>query len=751
MQGPDVCFGLGTNDSPCANEEYLQALMAASDGTLDDITVHTYGLTGPKKGRVDQCDIASFLSPTLWEEGVAPELKIWKSIQEKTSPKSKLVLSETATAADGGCPGLSNSFASGFYFVDVMGFAGDLGFSQVYRQDLVGFSGVEGGSSYALAGDPGWYNASASGKLLPNPDFFTALAWRKLMGSQRLRLEGDTSQIRLYAACDNRRQHLGGIVVAFVNPTNRTIKLDLVGEGASGRTVEMYSFSAPFNNLTARQILLNGRLLQSTDGDLQGAPVSISDLAIHPLTYGFVSDIAANADECSCADPRDYGAVEGNPGREPGFWKENQQAIQAAIDASSCVEISGGDYATGDVYLKSNSTFRIAAGSRLLASINHTRGYMTPSTAPGALIHIENAQNVVLSGHGTLYGNAEYAYAYYSPTDARFQPYLPDGDRPHLLLVHNSTNVEVRDLHFHNATDWNILVRTSTNVLIDSVDIYGDERFPNNDGIEPDSCTNLTIRNSRINVADDGISPISSVQDGPLTNLHVYNTSIRSKSHAIKFGSTCDAACTDAVFENITIWDSNSGLAIQQRGMGDIRNVTFRDIFVQTRYQAPRWWGNGEWVSVTVEPRYKASDKVGRLSGLHFENITAQSENGGLVSGVPGAISNVTFANIDVQIRAGIGNFSGGRGPPCCTPGGTQNITCMGTFDHRPSFLEDTHCTLFGNCRTPGNASALRVENVRGLKFENFHSSFGHPVQPWFDSQRCSLVGCVDVMGTCAK
>ena len=561
IQGPDVCFGRGTNDSPCASEEYLQTLLHASSGVLNDITVHNYGLTGPKKGRSDQCGIDEFLSPSLWEQHLTPTLKLWKSVQQTTYPKSRLVLSETATAADAGCPHLSNSFASGFYFVDVLGFAGELGYSQVYRQDLVGFSGVNGGSNYALAGDPGWHNASANGELIPNPDFFTAVAWRQLMGPQRLRLEYDQSQIRLYAACDNRRQHLGGVVIAFVNPSDSAVKINLTYAGSRAREVAVYSFSAPGNNLTARQMMLNGELLRSVDQQLEGAQTPLGDLSLPPLTYGFVADPSAVVAECSCADPRDFGAVEGNPGRAPGFWQRNQRAIQAAIDTSACVEVAGGDYATGDLYLKSNSTFRIAADSRLLASINNTRT---------SLLHIENADNVVLGGRGTLYGNAEFAYSYYSSVDDRFQPCLPDGRRPHLLIVHNSNNVQIRDLHFHNSTDWNIQVRKSTNVLIESVDIYGDQRFPNNDGIEPDSCTNLTIRHSRIDVADDGISPISSVQDGPLKNLHVYNTTIRSKSHAIKFGSTCNADCSDAVFENITIWDSNSGLAIQQRGAGII-------------------------------------------------------------------------------------------------------------------------------------------------------------------------------------
>ena len=225
-----------------------------------------------------------------------------------------------------------------------------------------------------------------------------------------------------------------------------------------------------------------------------------------------------------------------------------------------------------------------------------------------------------------LYGNAEYAYSYYSPVDNRFQPDLPDGKRPHLLIVYNSSDITIKDLHFHNSSDWNILIRKSANVLIDSVDIYGDPRYPNNDGIEPDSCVNLTIANSRISVADDGISPISSIADGPLKNLHVYNTTIRSKSHAIKFGSTCDADCTDAVFENITIWDSNSGLSIQQRGAGNIDNITFRDI-CSNAIRGTEMVGQRQWLSVTVS-RDSRLDKLVlcRICVLNVSQLSAKME-----------------------------------------------------------------------------------------------------------------------------
>ena len=174
------------------------------------------------------------------------------------------------------------------------------------------------------------------------------------MGSTRLATDISSSSIRLYAACDNRLQN-GSVALAFANPIKDSVALDIGGAG--DRKVFLYSFSAPEGNLTSPSVLVNGVLMESPSQGLSVAPkeVRANKLVLEPFTFGFVIDINARAEACSkaslskrdtgtdaeCADPRDYGAKIGNPGPEPGYWKSNQRAIQAAISANDCVEVSG--------------------------------------------------------------------------------------------------------------------------------------------------------------------------------------------------------------------------------------------------------------------------------------------------------------------------------------------------------------------------------------------------------------------------
>eukprot|EP00930_Biecheleria_cincta_P028716 TRINITY_DN20026_c0_g1_i1.p1 TRINITY_DN20026_c0_g1~~TRINITY_DN20026_c0_g1_i1.p1 ORF type:complete len:1001 (-),score=120.80 TRINITY_DN20026_c0_g1_i1:139-2856(-) len=740
VQGPDACIGQGTQESPCANMTYFRTFLKSAGAILDDVTVHCYGLEFKT-----QCNLDALLTPSLWESNLIPKIQAWKKAQEELAPGARLVLSETASSADGGCPGLSNSFAAGFYFVDALGLLAGQGLWQVYRQDLVGFSGIEGGSSYALAGDPGWFSRKSHGKLRPNPDYFTALLWRMLVGDVVLRNTlPQPRKGRAHVFCST----MGGVVFAYVNPSKQSSTFLVSYAGASlpeGRALHLYALTSPDGSLTSRRIALNGVVLSMTSS-LTPQQVNADAMHLPPYSYGFVVDRTARIPACDserrystsslhhrpsntrCLDPRHFGAIAGNPGGEPGpHWSQNTIAIQRAIDESAlrapfCVEISGGDFVTADLYLRSNMSFFVRDDARLLLAVNKTKFSM---------LQILNARNVVLGGGGTIYGNAEHYVAYFDAADNRFQPRDPDGNRPHMVFVEGSRNVRIEGLRVLNSSDWNIWIRKSEEVLIDGVAVIGDQRFPNNDGIHPDSCSGLTIRNSYIDVADDGISLVSHKEYGPLSDVLVHNVTVRSKSHAIKFGSVCEADCRDMMFENITIWDSNAGLSIQQRGQGDIHNITFRDIQVQTRYQAPRWWGNGEWLSVTVEPRY-SGDKVGRAYDLRFEGISATSENGGLLSGLAGGgIHDVSFVGISVVIRA-FANYSQGHGPPCCVPGGAVNITCMGTRDHRPSFIEDMNCTSYGNCRTPAEANALYLENVHNATIENITAEFSGRRLRWY-------------------
>ena len=257
---------------------------------------------------------------------------------------------------------------------------------------------------------------------------------------------------------------------------------------------------------------------------------------------------------------------------------------------------------------------------------------------------------------------------------------------------------------------------------------------------------------------------------GPLKDFVVRNTTVRSHSHAIKFGSNCDTDMYNVLFENVTIWDSNGGMSIQQRSQGNITNITFANIRVETRYEAPRWWyvffflglrishththtqtnrGNGEWLAITNSPRDNGY-AVGQIRGLKFINITGRSENGGILSGISGGAHNVLFENVFIKIET-FGNYSSGplpcfQNPVICSndtehicieqtaaPG--SEISCLGSRDYRPT--PKGNCSFY--CRSASKANGVFLENAHDVTFKNVTFEFEIPRKDYFGT--CLEVG----------
>src|SRR6185437_8942548 len=107
-------------------------------------------------------------------------------------------------------------------------------------------------------------------------------------------------------------------------------------------------------------------------------------------------------------DARTYGA------KADGTTKDTQ-AIQNAIDdcakaGGGTVKLSGGTFLSGPIVLKSNITLDIAKGTTLLGSPDHADyPAKTEFRAPGtqSLVSATNAQNIAITGGGTIDGNGE--------------------------------------------------------------------------------------------------------------------------------------------------------------------------------------------------------------------------------------------------------------------------------------------------------------------------------------------------------
>ena len=196
-------------------------------------------------------------------------------------------------------------------------------------------------------------------------------------------------------------------------------------------------------------------------------------------------------------------------------------AIQKAIDEASkkggIVTFEKGIYQTGALFIKNNVHFRVDDGVTLLASHDESLYPRKPTRIAGiemtwlsAMINVENAQNVKISGAGTIDGNGQKWWDKYWALRREYEPkglrwasdY--DAERVRLMLVSNSKDVTIENVSLKRSGFWTVQILYSEYVTVDGIKI-SDNGGPSTDGVDVDSSRYVLIQNCDIDNNDDDI------------------------------------------------------------------------------------------------------------------------------------------------------------------------------------------------------------------------------------------------------
>jgi polygalacturonase len=327
-------------------------------------------------------------------------------------------------------------------------------------------------------------------------------------------------------------------------------------------------------------------------------------------------------------------------------------AIQRAIDAASAagggqVLIRGGKkYLVSTLILRSNIDFHLADDAELLVSTD--RGHY-PNGADGILT-CSGARNLKFTGTGNINGRAlEFMTGFDKVGEIwNFGPF-----RPKIFVLTACQGLEVRDISFGQAPFWGLHMLGCEHVLVDHIKIRNHLDVPNCDGIDPDHCRDVEIRNCDIECGDDAIVVKATRQTenyGPSANITVTDCVMKTKDSALKIGTETTDDVHHIRFERCRAASCCRGLTIQLRDEGNVYNIDFNDIQFNSQYQAAPWWGRGEAISLTAIPRAPGV-KVGRIHDVHVRNVTARSENSVRIEGVPESrIAAITLENLNLTL-----------------------------------------------------------------------------------------------------
>jgi hypothetical protein len=239
-------------------------LLAASGTDLDAFSYHHYGAVS-QRCAPGQTTPEAALSET-WLSGTGRTLAFYQSLRDEFAPGKPMWLTEAAETACGGNPWAS-TFLDTFRYLDQLGRLAKAGVQMVAHNTLAA-------SDYGLLDET---------TLRPRPDYWTALLWRRLMGTIVLDA-GVHDGMHLYAHC--RREARGAVTLLAIN-TDRKTAVTLRLPVSS----ERYTLSA--DHLQSAEVKLNGTALELGPNDELPRLAAVTSppgaLGIAPATITFLT------------------------------------------------------------------------------------------------------------------------------------------------------------------------------------------------------------------------------------------------------------------------------------------------------------------------------------------------------------------------------------------------------------------------------------------------------------------------------
>jgi polygalacturonase len=395
------------------------------------------------------------------------------------------------------------------------------------------------------------------------------------------------------------------------------------------------------------------------------------------LTASPVSHKAASKQPTVQLNVRDFGAV--GDGHAMDTFPLQQVLDRCSMLGGGEVLVPAGDYLTGSLTIRSNTTLRLSEGSSLIGSPDlkdypltqvrwegkWTKGYL-------GLISAIDTENVTITGTGKILGNTAIVGRVARDTQWR---------HPALLEFIKCRNVTVETIYTRQNDMWSAHPVYCENVVFRNVTVNGGA-----DGIDIDSCRQVVIDGCTFDTGDDCISlksgrgmegntiarptedvrisnctfvdhhwaciGIGSETSGGIRNVHVDHCKClgaRTFSIYIKtrvgrgafiediFMNDLEVSGAQAGFLRLNLLDSGKQDEVPvsgDAGVPAVRNFQFTNIKVTD-------------VPVLVDAMNIHSGKP--LNGLVLRNITGTSQKGMFLSNIQHAV----LENIHVSVAGG--------------------------------------------------------------------------------------------------
>lgn len=200
------------------------------------------------------------------------------------------------------------------------------------------------------------------------------------------------------------------------------------------------------------------------------------------------------------------------------YTKELQALIdQIAANGGGVMVVPQGIYKTGALFFRQGVHLHIYAGGVLMGSENSTDFPLVNTRIEGetckyysALINADGLDGFTISGQGTIDGNGlTYWQHFWERRSWNPKCTNKDEQRPRLVYVSNSKNVQIEGVHLQNSPFWTTHIYNSENVKLLRLYIYSPAKpvkAPSTDAIDLDVVKNILVKDCYMSVNDDAVA-----------------------------------------------------------------------------------------------------------------------------------------------------------------------------------------------------------------------------------------------------
>ena len=329
------------------------------------------------------------------------------------------------------------------------------------------------------------------------------------------------------------------------------------------------------------------------------------------------------------------------------------KAIQSQIDEAAArgggrVVVSPGVHRCGTLYLKSGVELHLAEGAELLggsrpedyddaipADMVYRYGdeHAAPTVTRKAFLFAENAQNVAITGAGTVRIDGP---DFFDRTSSLWGLWWakPPHPRPRMVVMRGCRGIRIEGVAFRDCPLWTMWLRLCEDIDIAGIAIDCEQKMINSDGIDLDGCRRVRVRDSRFRTGDDCIVLRAIRQGGSVgerivtEDVTVERCALDSPCQGVRVGCPSDDTIRDAVFRDIVFRGRNAIVSKQPRvyldegDCGRLRTANIR--FENWKIDC---WGNP--VEILVEPGIALRD----FGHFTFRNIKVKAAKPIVVKG----------------------------------------------------------------------------------------------------------------------